>query len=80
MNKTTQLAQLPEQVAVVNAGLEVFTWTLRPENKFLTKPFRAGDAAQWGAWRGEYESVFATGVDGVFADQPDLAIAARDGA
>ncbi|MFT4285291.1 MAG: glycerophosphodiester phosphodiesterase family protein [Protaetiibacter sp.] len=62
-----------------NAGLEVFTWTLRPENKFLTKPFRAGDAAQWGAWRGEYESVFATGVDGVFADQPDLAIAARDG-
>jgi len=63
-----------------DAGLEVFTWTLRPENKFLTKPFRAGDAAQWGAWRGEYESVFATGVDGVFADQPDLAIAARDGA
>lgn len=61
------------------AGLEVFTWTLRPENKFLTKPFRTGEAARWGQWRGEYESVFATGVDGVFADQPDLAIAARDG-
>lgn len=61
------------------AGLEVFTWTLRPENKFLTKPFRTGEAARWGQWRSEYESVFATGVDGVFADQPDLAIAARDG-
>lgn len=62
------------------AGLQVFTWTLRPENKFLTKPFRAGDSAQWGDWRGEYEAIIATGVDGVFADHPDLAIAARDGA
>ena len=61
------------------AGLRIFTWTLRPENKFLTKPFRTGEPAQWGDWRGEFESVFATGVDGVFADQPDLAVAVRDG-
>ncbi len=60
------------------AGLQVFTWTLRPENKFLTKPFRTGDASSWGDWRGEFESVFATGVDGVFADHPDLAVAIRD--
>ncbi|MFT4028737.1 MAG: glycerophosphodiester phosphodiesterase family protein [Protaetiibacter sp.] len=61
------------------AGLEVFTWTLRPENKFLTKAFRSGDAARWGNWRAEFDAVLATGVDGVFADHPDLAVAARDG-
>jgi glycerophosphoryl diester phosphodiesterase len=61
------------------AGLEVYTWTLRPENKFLTGPFRSGAAArEWGDWRGEFEAVLATGLDGVFADHPDLALAARD--
>ncbi len=62
------------------AGLEVFTWTLRPENRFLTAPFRTdAGAREWGDWRGEFEAVLATGVDGVFADHPDLAVAARDG-
>src|SRR5690606_23083646 len=61
------------------AGLEVYTWTLRPENRFLTAPFRSGGGArEWGDWRGEFEAVLATGVDGVFADHPDLALAARD--
>ncbi|MGN6271654.1 MAG: glycerophosphodiester phosphodiesterase family protein [Protaetiibacter sp.] len=61
------------------AGLEVYTWTLRPENKFLTAPFRSqGAAHEWGDWRGEFDAVLATGLDGVFADHPDLAIAARD--
>jgi glycerophosphoryl diester phosphodiesterase len=61
------------------AGLEVYTWTLRPENKFLTAPFRSGAGArEWGDWRGEFDAVLATGLDGVFADHPDLAIAARD--
>ena len=60
-------------------GLEVFTWTLRPENKFLTAPFRSGGGArEWGDWRAEFEAVLATGLDGVFADHPDLAVAARD--
>lgn len=61
------------------AGLEVYTWTLRPENKFLTGGFRTGAGPrEWGDWRGEFDAVFATGLDGVFADQPDLAVAARD--
>lgn len=61
------------------AGLEVYTWTLRPENRFLTPQFRTGAGArEWGDWRGEFASVLATGVDGVFADHPDLAISARD--
>ena len=37
------------------SGLSVFAWTLRPENRFLTPPFRRGSkAADWGDWRGEF--------------------------
>jgi glycerophosphoryl diester phosphodiesterase len=58
-------------------GLAVYTWTLRPENEFLAEPWKRGsDPAQWGDWRGSFAEVLATGVDGVFADHPDLAIEA----
>ncbi|HEU0206895.1 MAG TPA: glycerophosphodiester phosphodiesterase family protein [Pseudolysinimonas sp.] len=65
-------------------GLSVFTWTLRPENRYLAAGHRVGSAtgpgaADWGDWRREFELLISTGVDGVFADHPDLAIAARDG-
>ncbi len=63
------------------AGLEVFTWTLRPENAFLAKPLRRGSTArEHGDWLTEFRLILGTGVDGVFADQPDLvreALAAR---
>lgn len=60
-------------------GLQVFTWTLRPENVFLSKPNRAGeDRAAFGDWASEFAQIMGTGVDGVFADHADLAIAARD--
>ncbi|MEO6826369.1 MAG: glycerophosphodiester phosphodiesterase family protein [Microbacteriaceae bacterium] len=59
-------------------GLEVYCWTLRPENRFLTGAFRGpGDDNAFGHWRREFEVIMRTGVDGVFADQPDLAVAAR---
>lgn len=59
------------------AGLLVFTWTLRPENKFLSKNFRgSGGASAWGKWRREFELVLSSGLDGVFADHADLALAA----
>ena len=60
-------------------GLAVFTWTLRPENAFLSAPFRneGGDAA-YGHWQREFGAIMSTGVDGVFADHPDLAVAVRD--
>jgi glycerophosphoryl diester phosphodiesterase len=59
------------------AGLAVFTWTLRPENRFLAKNFRVGtDLAAWGEWQREFELILGSGVDGVFADHPDLAVAA----
>lgn len=61
------------------AGLLIYTWTLRPENSFITKAYRgAGGPAAWGNWSGEFDALFATGVDGVFADHPDLAVAIRD--
>ena len=60
------------------AGLSIFTWTLRAENRFLLKEHRLpGSPRSWGDWRLEFSRIFETGVDGVFADQPDLALAAR---
>ncbi len=62
------------------AGLSVFTWTLRAENRFLPRNYRTGhDKAAFGRWEEEFRAIMATGVDGVFADQPDLALAARGG-
>ena len=60
------------------AGLSIFTWTLRAENRFLLKEHRLpGSPRSWGDWRLEFSRIFESGVDGVFADQPDLALAAR---
>ena len=59
-------------------GLIVFCWTLRAENKFLAKNNRVrGEVFAYGNWRREFELLYSSGVDGVFADQPDLALAAR---
>ncbi|MCM6763082.1 glycerophosphodiester phosphodiesterase [Rathayibacter sp. ZW T2_19] len=56
-------------------GLEVYTWTLRPENRFLEKVHRRGkEPAAFGAWQDEFRMILATGLDGVFADHPDLAL------
>ncbi|KQM84239.1 glycerophosphodiester phosphodiesterase family protein [Agromyces sp. Leaf222] len=60
------------------AGLTVFTWTLRPENTFLSARFRRGKGkSTWGDWQGAFGEVLATGVDGVFVDQPDLGVEIR---
>jgi glycerophosphoryl diester phosphodiesterase len=62
-----------------SAGLGIFCWTLRAENAFLAPNFRRGEEdADYGNWRAQFELLLGTGVDGVFADQPDLALAARD--
>ncbi len=56
-----------------DAGLEVYTWTLRPENRFLAPPHSRGSSpAAWGDWQREFELILGTGIDGVFADHPDL--------
>jgi glycerophosphoryl diester phosphodiesterase len=63
-----------------SAGLEVFCWTLRPENALMPEGFRSGGRdGEWGDWRRLFSIIVNSGVDGVFADHPDLAIAVRDG-
>ena len=61
------------------AGLTVYTWTLRAENRFLARNLRIGKAAQdFGDWRSEFELILGSGVDGVFADQSDLVLELLD--
>ncbi len=51
-------------------GLAVHAWTFRSEDRFLPANLR-------GRPQREFEMFFEAGVDGVFADSPDMAIAAR---
>jgi glycerophosphoryl diester phosphodiesterase len=62
------------------AGLIVHAWTFRAENQFLPLDFRIGsDPNARGDITAEYEAFLQLGLDGVFADQPDTAVAARAG-
>ncbi|TDW29610.1 glycerophosphodiester phosphodiesterase family protein [Cryobacterium psychrophilum] len=61
------------------AGLTAFCWTLRPENRFLAQSSRRGGrASHWGNWQQEFRTILGSGIDGVFADHPDLAVHVRD--
>jgi glycerophosphoryl diester phosphodiesterase len=60
-------------------GLDVHVWTFRAENQFLPANLREGsDPAAWGDIEAEFELFYDLGVDAVFSDFPDLAVAARD--
>ncbi|MEU1887810.1 glycerophosphodiester phosphodiesterase [Micromonospora sp. WMMD987] len=60
--------------------LVVHAWTFRAENQFLPVDFRIGaDPNARGDITAEYELFLGLGLDGVFADQPDTAVAARAG-
>jgi glycerophosphoryl diester phosphodiesterase len=62
------------------AGLVVHPYTFRNENQFLPVNFRVGaDPNAYGNAFGEYAAFYAAGVDGLFADNPDTALEARDG-
>jgi len=64
--------------AAHGAGLGVYTWTLRPENRFLSAGYRRGTArSAYGDWLGEFTEIIGTGVDGIFVDHPDLGVEAR---
>ncbi|MBX9745998.1 MAG: glycerophosphodiester phosphodiesterase [Hyphomonadaceae bacterium] len=64
-------------------GFVVHPWTMRPENYFLPVDLRRGDAnapdymRQHGDFDAELRAFYAAGVDGVFSDAPDAAVAAR---
>jgi glycerophosphoryl diester phosphodiesterase len=65
------------------AGLVVHPWTFRRENNFLPVDFRQGDPASPfylgapGDLPAELRLFFRLGVDGVFSDNPDTAVATR---
>lgn len=59
-------------------GLLVHIWTMRNENNFLPTDLRRGtDKAAHGDAVGEYLAFFDAGVDGVFSDFTQTAVAAR---
>jgi glycerophosphoryl diester phosphodiesterase len=61
------------------AGLVVHPYTFRAENNFLPCELRIGDdLAAHGNFAAEVEQFLTLGVDGLFTDHPDLAVAARD--
>ena len=65
--------------AAHDAGLLVHAYTFRAENVFLPLDYRRGeDPAAFGDALGELAAFFATGLDGVFADQPGIALVARE--
>jgi glycerophosphoryl diester phosphodiesterase len=65
------------------AGLLVHPYTFRNENAFLPADFRQGDPASPAYLRGtgdapaEYRLFLRLGVDGMFSDNPDTAVASR---
>ena len=60
------------------AGLKVVVWTFRAENAFLPLERRHSDApAEHGDLAGYLKAFYALGVDAVFSDFPDAAVAAR---
>lgn len=59
-------------------GLLVHVWTIRDENQFMATNFRRGsDPDASGDSIAETQAFLAAGVDGLFTDQPDTAVEAR---
>nr|WP_232837413.1 glycerophosphodiester phosphodiesterase [Lentzea terrae] len=59
-------------------GLDVHSWTFRNENSFLPADFRSSaDPAAYGRAFEEYDVFYKTGIDGLFADNPDTAVEAK---
>ncbi|MCW2288543.1 glycerophosphodiester phosphodiesterase family protein [Leucobacter luti] len=60
-------------------GLLVYTWTLRPENRYLNVKFQTSlRGTEWGDWQSEFGLIVDSGVDGIFVDHPDLGVAIRE--
>jgi glycerophosphoryl diester phosphodiesterase len=61
-----------------DAGLLVVPFTFRAENHYLSADYRRGDrGSDFGRAVDQQALFFRTGIDGLFADQPDVAVLAR---
>jgi glycerophosphoryl diester phosphodiesterase len=65
------------------ADLVVHPWTFRRENSFLPEDFRQGNLASpvymlaTGDFPAELRLFYELGIDGLFTDNPDVAVAVR---
>jgi glycerophosphoryl diester phosphodiesterase len=60
------------------AGLKVHPYTFRAENQFLPPALRRGTSpSDFGRALDEQEAYIRAGVDGLFTDQPDVTVVAR---
>ncbi|ARF54456.1 glycerophosphodiester phosphodiesterase [Streptomyces gilvosporeus] len=61
------------------AGLAVQPYTVRNENSFLPLDFRVGkNPGDYGNSLAYFKALFATGIDGLFSDDPDTALLAAE--
>ena len=61
------------------AGLTVHPYTFRAENQFLPADYRIGtNPNDFGRAIDEQVTFLRTGIDGLFTDQPDIGVVARD--
>ncbi|VXC96157.1 Glycerophosphodiester phosphodiesterase [Pseudomonas sp. 8Z] len=61
------------------AKLKVHPYTFRAENAFLPNNLRSGDVqSERGDIDAELRAFLATGIDGLFIDQPDIAVRLRE--
>ena len=61
------------------AGLILHPYTMRNENSFLPADFRRGtDPNAYGDAFGAFKTYFETGIDGIFSDNADTALLARE--
>ncbi|WP_228389307.1 glycerophosphodiester phosphodiesterase [Cumulibacter manganitolerans] len=61
------------------AGLTVHPYTFRAENTFLPLDYRNGaNPYDYGRIIDEMKAYLATGIDGLFTDNPDIGVLARD--
>ncbi|XP_059049300.1 uncharacterized protein LOC131844431 isoform X2 [Achroia grisella] len=61
------------------AGLKVHPYTFRSENRYLPSEFQSNDTspAAIGNVKGEINAFLNAGIDGLFADQPDVPVIIR---
>jgi glycerophosphoryl diester phosphodiesterase len=61
------------------AGLEVHPYTFRNENQFMAPEFRNGTSStDYGKAVNEQVAYLETGIDGLFTDNPDTGVVARE--
>ncbi len=75
--ETTRPSEVVDDAHAV--GLDVHVWTMRDENQFMARNYwRGADPNAKGDAIAEYKAFFEAGVDGVFSDHSDTALAARE--